>query len=85
MRAAALVRISPGQTYAHRGRDKRSRRVVAVGPEHRPCNAGNGRADVDGQGVLFVTDNGVQGRASLDAFIRWAGLASSANKRECRR
>lgn len=80
-----MVRISPGQTYARRGRDKGSRRVVAVGPEHRPCRAGVGPVDVDGQGVLFVSDNGIQGRASLAEFLRWAGLASGGNRREYRR
>jgi len=64
--------IRPGHSYRGKGRGRKVaiRRVVAIGPEHRPEMPDSTR---DGVGVLFVSpDTGTQGRMSLAAFGRWA-------------
>lgn len=59
--------IQPGRSYVGRGSSRKVRRVVAIGPEHRPL----GSTDPDGRGVLYVQD-GRQGRAPLSKFRQWA-------------
>jgi len=66
--------VQPGRTYTRRGQATGHRRVIAIGPEHLPPNGSQQPSRCDGVGVLFVMDNGKQGRASLTAFTRWAGL-----------
>lgn len=64
--------IRPGHSYRGKGRGRKVaiRRVVAIGPEHRPDHADPA---CDGMGVLFVTpETGTQGRMSRAAFGRWA-------------
>lgn len=64
--------IRPGLTFRGRGRSNRSslRRVVAIGPEHRPDRV---EANEEPVGVLFVfPESGLQGRVTLSSFCRWA-------------
>ena len=66
----AITEVVPGRTYIGRGSKQRSRRVIAIGPEHRPLP--EGQPCSDGKGVLFVDHNGRQGNMALSQFARWA-------------
>ncbi len=64
--------IRPGQTYSSRSAKRSPRKVIAIGPEHRPLVSEQPHMPDDSLGVLYLLPNGAQGRVTLASFIQWA-------------
>jgi len=66
------MKIKVGATYRNRGGGRTSRKVLAIGDDHRPEKFLSTNPPPDEPGVLFEQD-GVQRKLYLSSFIVWAG------------
>ena len=62
--------IKVGETYRNRGAGRTTRKVLAIGPEHKPYRYSND-GPPDEPGVLYE-QKGKQGNLYLRSFASWA-------------
>lgn len=64
--------IKVGATYQNRGAGKTTRKVLAIGIEHRPAKYYSVNEPPDESGVLYE-QKGVKGNLYIGAFAAWCG------------